>query len=329
MRVCGRSPRVVVAAVALATATIGVGLMLVPAAAVARGSFPVTMAREAAPAAATSVGVSVPSGRAAQKEEPADEGAPEVGDPASTRRAYLVIAGLIVLGMALAGFTIWFWRSTRPEPVALARLEMMGLRRWERADYTDRKNWLDNASDFVGGEGPLISAAAVDGEPPSSAEHAPQLTDEAEVATLAELVESTPEVPFLPIGSIGDPDVLKSLGLDDESLGISAATPSRESWWSHSERVPVIDAEFEPHESDEMPGPQEARMNPLFSMPSDDPGAVAEAPPVWKPGEELSDEEIHEREATGEFDRLLEMRDHADDVPPEQQRFSLPGEPFL
>ena len=66
-----------------------------------------------------------------------------INDTASTRRVQLIAGGLAVLGIGLIGITVWFWRSTRPDPESLAPLEMMGRRRWRRLDTIEQRHRLD------------------------------------------------------------------------------------------------------------------------------------------------------------------------------------------
>ena len=48
--------------------------------------------------------------------------------------SYLLIAG----GIALIGLTVWFWKNSRPEPRALARLEVMSERAYRKSKGVDR-----------------------------------------------------------------------------------------------------------------------------------------------------------------------------------------------
>jgi hypothetical protein len=66
-----------------------------------------------------------------------------VNDASSTHRLQLIAAGLALLGLALVGFTIWYWRATRPEHRALAPLEVMSDRRWRKSDVGEQRRTLD------------------------------------------------------------------------------------------------------------------------------------------------------------------------------------------
>jgi hypothetical protein len=50
----------------------------------------------------------------------------------------VISAVLILGGMGLFGLTIWFWRTSRPEPEALAPLEIMSERAYLKSKGVDR-----------------------------------------------------------------------------------------------------------------------------------------------------------------------------------------------
>ncbi len=66
-----------------------------------------------------------------------------VGDPEGTRAITSIIALLVAMGLALVMVAIWLHRSTRPDPELLAPLEMMGERKWRRADPVWQRRRLD------------------------------------------------------------------------------------------------------------------------------------------------------------------------------------------
>ena len=72
-----------------------------------------------------------------------------INDTASTRRIQLMAAGLVALGVALIAITVWFWKSTRPDPEALAPLEMMGRKKWRNADAIEQRHRLDDVRAHV------------------------------------------------------------------------------------------------------------------------------------------------------------------------------------
>lgn len=58
----------------------------------------------------------------------------------ATVGAVTIIAVLLILGgLGLFGLTVWFWRTSRPEPPALARLEVMSERAWRKSKGVDRE----------------------------------------------------------------------------------------------------------------------------------------------------------------------------------------------
>ncbi|CAB5065822.1 unannotated protein [freshwater metagenome] len=50
----------------------------------------------------------------------------------------VISAVLILGGIGLFGLTIWFWRTSRPEPEALAPLEIMSERAYLKSKGVDR-----------------------------------------------------------------------------------------------------------------------------------------------------------------------------------------------
>lgn len=66
-----------------------------------------------------------------------------VGDPAGTRTITSIIALLLVLGIALLMLAIWLFKLTRPDAELLAPLELMGERKWRRADPVWQRRRLD------------------------------------------------------------------------------------------------------------------------------------------------------------------------------------------
>jgi hypothetical protein len=70
--------------------------------------------------------------------------ADSVNDVSSTRKVYLLAAGLAALGVALLIITVWFWRSTRPDPALLAPLEVMGERKFRNLDEVSQQDLLNS-----------------------------------------------------------------------------------------------------------------------------------------------------------------------------------------
>jgi hypothetical protein len=69
--------------------------------------------------------------------------ASSVGDPEGTRTITSIVALLIVLGIGLVMLSIWLFKVTRPDKELLAPLEVMGERKWRRADPVWQRRRLD------------------------------------------------------------------------------------------------------------------------------------------------------------------------------------------
>lgn len=68
-----------------------------------------------------------------------------VGDTGSSVVVLVVALALVAAGVALTGITVWFWRSTRPDPEALAPLVVMSSKRWRLGNPIERRHALDVA----------------------------------------------------------------------------------------------------------------------------------------------------------------------------------------
>jgi hypothetical protein len=84
--------------------------------------------------------------------------ASSVGDPAGTRTIMSIVLLLAVLGIALIMIAIWLFRLTRPDKELLAPLEVMGERKWRRADPVWQRRRLDEVR--PGDAQPLQPSAA-------------------------------------------------------------------------------------------------------------------------------------------------------------------------
>ena len=67
---------------------------------------------------------------------------------------------LIIGGVALFGLTVWFWKTSRPEPPALARLEVMSERAYRKSSGVDRQFLLQMAEREARESSAKSSAAA-------------------------------------------------------------------------------------------------------------------------------------------------------------------------
>lgn len=68
-----------------------------------------------------------------------------VSDTGSSATVLAVTLGLVALGVALLGVTVWFWRLTRPDPDALGPLAVMSDREFARRGPIGQRRALDAA----------------------------------------------------------------------------------------------------------------------------------------------------------------------------------------
>jgi hypothetical protein len=68
--------------------------------------------------------------------------AASINDSRATQLVNRVIFILVVLAVAVALLTIWYWRSTRPVPPALDGLDLMSTRRWLKGRSDKRSRML-------------------------------------------------------------------------------------------------------------------------------------------------------------------------------------------
>jgi hypothetical protein len=66
-----------------------------------------------------------------------------VGDPEGTRTILAIVVLLVVLGIGLIMLAVWLFKVTRPDDELLAPLEVMGERKWRRADPVWQRRRLD------------------------------------------------------------------------------------------------------------------------------------------------------------------------------------------
>jgi hypothetical protein len=64
-------------------------------------------------------------------------------DPGSTRLVYAMVAGLVLIGIALVLLGVWLVRQTRYDPPVLAPLERMGDVSWRKRDPATQRRILD------------------------------------------------------------------------------------------------------------------------------------------------------------------------------------------
>jgi hypothetical protein len=82
-----------------------------------------------------------------------------------------VAISLLLLATGLAALTIWFWITARPEPEALAPLEIMSQVEFAHSDEETRKQMLNSVRAV-----PVITTPTV--APESVAQVAPQTPNE-------------------------------------------------------------------------------------------------------------------------------------------------------
>lgn len=66
-----------------------------------------------------------------------------IGDPDGTRKITAIVALLVVLGVGLTMVAVWLFKTTRPDQELLAPLDVMGQRKWRRADPVWQRRRLD------------------------------------------------------------------------------------------------------------------------------------------------------------------------------------------
>ena len=116
----------------------------VAAASVARQAAPTSAGPTSAPPSTPSLGAITGSSTAVASTEVAPTSTAtavdvvstsvvQVGDPEATRTVRSIAWVLLAMAVLLGGLMVWFWRLTRPVPVALGGLVVMGTSRWRRS----------------------------------------------------------------------------------------------------------------------------------------------------------------------------------------------------
>jgi hypothetical protein len=82
-----------------------------------------------------------------------------------------VAVSLFLLAVGLAALTIWFWISARPEPEALAPLEIMSQAEFAQSDEESRKQMLNAVRAVpVISTPPVATSSVVQGTPQTPSE---------------------------------------------------------------------------------------------------------------------------------------------------------------
>ena len=85
----------------------------------------------------------------------------DFSDPTNERLIYLSAAGLVLVGLGLLFGTLVWWRRGRQEHPALAPLEVMSGRAWEKAPEGDRRRRLEHVR-LAGAAGSVDERAAAE-----------------------------------------------------------------------------------------------------------------------------------------------------------------------
>jgi hypothetical protein len=141
-----------------------------------------------------------------------------VGDPEGTRTILAIVVLLVVLGIGLIMVAVWLFKVTRPDDELLAPLEVMGERKWRRADPVWQRRRLDELRPE--GAQPLQPSAA------------PPVLDEAFDAGPAvsgfDDLHDRPEPPADETEGVAEPAVVDEQALIDSSHDDSDAAASTE-----------------------------------------------------------------------------------------------------
>jgi hypothetical protein len=83
-------------------------------------------------------------------------------DPEHERLIYLAAGGLVLLGILLTVVTVVWWRGTKGEHAALAPLEVMGDRSWNKLTHVEQTRRLETVRTRTDGD---VEPAAVAADP--------------------------------------------------------------------------------------------------------------------------------------------------------------------
>lgn len=137
----------------------------------------------------------------------------QITDPENERLIYLSAGGLLLLAIALAVGTVWWWRNSRVEHPALGPLEVMGTRSWWKGDWTARRRRLDEVRPV--GADPVEGDEQVDLAAVATSEALPfdDLVDPADIAAAD-------------AASLSIEELVASLGVDPAAASAPAAAPA-------------------------------------------------------------------------------------------------------
>jgi len=83
-------------------------------------------------------------------------------DPEHERLIYLAAGGLVLLGILLTVVTVVWWRGTKGEHAALAPLEVMGDRSWNKLTHVEQTRRLETVRTRTDGDVEPAAADPVD-----------------------------------------------------------------------------------------------------------------------------------------------------------------------
>jgi hypothetical protein len=123
----------------------------------------------------------------------------------------VLVAVLVLLGLAMIAVALWLVRSTRTDPAALGPLEVMGERRWRKGDADARQTNLDTVR--PPGAPPPAPTVPLEAEPPPGTDPTPPEPIPVPVATPApEICESSGQESALSAHSSDDGDAQVEAG---------------------------------------------------------------------------------------------------------------------
>ena len=204
-----------------------------------------------------------------------------INDTASTRRVQLIAGGLAVLGIGLIGITVWFWRSTRPDPESLAPLEMMGRRRWRRLDTIEQRHRLDAVRAHLNDEAAEAARETITPVPVVEAVPAPGP---------AAASPSSPEV------AVPAAVVVGGVELDDEPVSVAPSAGEDAS----ADEVAVAEGAVVEVPEVEIPVVEVTGVEVTGVEAPGDEAPGDEAPGVEAPGDEVPGDEVGADDVSGE-----------------------------
>lgn len=117
-----------------------------------------------------------------------------ITDSASTNTVLVVTGLLLAFGVGMAMLTVWYWRSTHPDPEALGPLVSMSRRGFDKLDPIEQRRQLDQLRPGLEPAADVEESVLPEMLPPID------LSDEP-VADIAETTESTTTIESTEVGS--------------------------------------------------------------------------------------------------------------------------------